>query len=269
MSKRSSAFLPAVLLVASLLGCSAHTTLPSASQFATGPGFDGGRLRTYHSPQTAGVVIPLYVYPGKVWTAVIRAKLAHPYVPMVIIANVKNGPGTTANSKYASSIEKAQIAGIDVLGYVYTKYGKRSATAIDADMARWEALYGTDGIFLDQMAPKAASYYQAATTYAHAHSLWFVMGNPGVDASGNSGPDVINFYERAGYPRIAFLRKPAHVSYGSAKWSYIAGAVPFSSAKIKATKKYVAYLYATDGKEPECYCRLPSYFDSLVALLDS
>ena len=245
-----------------LLGCSAYIPAPNAYAVAA------RAQRTYHSPQTPGVVIPLYVYPGKTWNAVIATKLAHPYVPFVVIANVANGPGANADSHYVSFIEKAQKAGIDVLGYVYTKYGKRSATSVDADIARWEALYRTDGIFLDEMAPNAPSYYQAAAAYAHAHSLWFVMGNPGVDAAGSSGPDVINFYERAGYPKLAFLRKPAHISYGSGKWSYIAGAVPFNAAKIKTTSKYVAYLYATDGKEPECYCRLPSYFASLVALLD-
>lgn len=245
---------------ASLLGCSAHAAIPNAPQSPT--------LRRFSPPKTTGVVIPLYVYPGKVWQEVIRTKIAHPYVPFVIIANVDNGPGKSADARYASFIEKAQMAGIDVLGYVYTRYGKRSATAVDADIARWETLYQTDGVFLDQMASHAPSYYRAATAYAHAKSLWFVMGNPGVDAAARSGPDVINFYERAGYPRLAFLRKPSHRSYGSARWSYIAGAVPFNPAKIKVTARYVGYLFATNGKEPECYCRLPSYFDSLVALLD-
>ncbi|HZY99965.1 MAG TPA: spherulation-specific family 4 protein [Candidatus Baltobacteraceae bacterium] len=245
-----------------------QSSVPNAAHFEAAALSTYPAHRTYHSPQTPGVLIPLYAYPGKIWNTVIETKLAHPYVPFALIANVNNGPGTNADSKYVSYIQKAQMAGIYVLGYVYTKYGKRSAAAVDADIARWEALYRPDGIFLDEMAPNAASYYAAATQYAHKHSLWFVMGNPGVDAPGSSGPDAINFYERAGYPKLAFLRKPAHVSFGSGKWSYIAGEVPFNSAKIKATAKYVGYLYATDGKEPECYCKLPSYFASLVALLD-
>ena len=247
----------------SLLGCYSHAAIPAGGPEAV------ALRRVYSPPLTTGVVVPLYVHPGKVWNDAIRAKIAHPYVPFVIIVNVDNGPGTSADATYASFIQKAQMAGIDVLGYVHTKYAKRSATAVDADISRWEALYRTDGVFLDQMATNAQSYYQAATAYAHAHSLWFVLGNAGVDAPASLGPDVINYYERAGYPKLKFLRKPVHLSYGSAKWSYIAGAVPFNPAKIKATARYVGYLYATNGKEPQCYCRLPSYFDSLVALLDT
>ena len=222
-----------------------------------------------HSASGRGVIVPLYAYPGAQWNAVIGAKLKYPAVRIVIIANVKNGPGTSVDPNYVNFIAKAQMAGIDVVGYTYTQNGKRSATALDADIAKWEAYYHTDGVFLDQMATRASSYYQAATAYAHAHSLWLVIGNPGVNAPGSAGPDVINFYEKAGYPSLAFLSQPAHLTYGSSRWSYIAGAVPFSAAKIRTTSAYVSYMFATDGKEPECYCRLPSYFNRLVATLST
>ena len=253
----------AAALVVLLAGCGgANGTVPQSER-------PPAALRANRSGTRTGVIVPLYVYPGKTWNAVIQAKNAHPGVPIAIIANVNNGPGTNVDSTYVAFIEKAQMAGIDVLGYVYTQNGKRSATAVDADMAAWEAFYKPDGIFLDQMAPDDPSYYQAATAYAHGHSLWFVMGNPGVDAPGDSGPDVINFYEQAGYPRPAFLGAARHQQYGKSRWSYMAGAVPLESKRITQSTKYVGYLYATDGREPECYCRLPSYFDKLVALLDT
>jgi hypothetical protein len=94
------------------------------------------------------------------------------------------------------------------------------------------------------------------------------MGNPGVDAAGNDGPDVINFFETRGYPAPSFLRKPSHLAYGKARWSYIAGAVPFDATTIENSAAYVGYLWATSDKEPECYCNLPPYFARLVALLD-
>ena len=244
-------------------GCS-HAALPSVPPAST---FDV-RVRT-HQAQGTALLVPLYVYPGRIWTQTIAAKTRYPSVQIYIIANVNNGPGNSVDPKYVSFIAAAQKAGIDVLGYVYTQYGKRSATQVDADIAKWQAYYGADGIFLDQMATHAQSYYQAATVYAHAHSLWFVMGNPGVDAPGNAGTDAINFYERGGYPSLKFLSKPSHLQYPRNTWSYIAGAVPFSAAKIRASAAYVGYLYVTNGKEPECYCRLPTYFDRLVASLST
>ena len=244
-----------------MVACSYGTRAPQALPQTAG-------TARAHASQTTGVLIPLYAYPGKLWNEVVQTKLAHPDVPFVLIANVNNGPGSSLDTTYVNFISKAQQAGINVVGYVYTRYGKRSATQVDADISRWEALYKPDGIFLDEMAPNSPSYYQAATAYAHAHSLWLVVGNPGVDANGDSGPDVINFYERSGYPKTAFLRKPAHRAFGKSRWSYIAGAVALDAAKVKSSAAYVAYLYATDGKEPECYCRLPSYFAQLVTLLD-
>ncbi|HVA32676.1 MAG TPA: spherulation-specific family 4 protein [Candidatus Baltobacteraceae bacterium] len=241
--------------------------VPSAT-----PATRAQRIAQWHSASSSnltGVVVPLYVYPGKIWRKAIAAKLAHPNVPMIFIVNVANGPGRKVDSTYVAYVEKAQKAGIDVLGYVYTQYGKRSQTTVEGQMAQWYSYYHTDGIFLDEMAPNDPAYYQTLTAYAHANSLWFVMGNPGVDAPGNSGPDVINFYERAGYPSRSFLKKPAHETYGQSRWSYMAGAVAFNASRIKGSAKYVGYLYATDGKEPECYCRLPSYFIKLVTLLDS
>jgi hypothetical protein len=254
----------AVLLLAT--GCSAlgpQSVAPAVVAFSPAQ----AAPRAYQPPATTGIVIPLYVSPGPVWNAIIASKLKHSVVPFAIIANVDNGPGNAKSAAYLKFIVKAQKAGIDVLGYVYTQNGKRSANAVEGDIAKWGAYYQTDGVFLDQMAPNAQSYYTALTRYAHAHSLWFVMGNPGTNAPGNAGPDVINFYEQRGYPSLAFLSLPAHRRYGKGRWSYIAGDVPLRSGFVRTSTAYVQWLYATDGKEPECYCGIPPYFDRLVALL--
>jgi hypothetical protein len=217
--------------------------------------------------KTTGVLVPLYISPGKAWDEVIAVKYAHVLVPIVLVVNVDNGPGKTVETAYLDYIEKAQKAGIDVLGYVYTKYGKRSQQDVDTDMLTWYDRYHTDGVFLDQMANNA-SYYQAATAFAHDHALWLVMGNAGTSVPGDLGPDVINFFEQRGYPSMAALRSPKLSKYGKARWSYIADDVSFNLDRIAFSTHYVGYLYATDGTEPECYCRLPSYFPQLVSLLD-
>lgn len=244
------------LLLAGCQSSAAMTTPPTAAN-------DRGSA----SSAPTGIVIPMYMYPGAQWNAVIAQKSAHPNVPIVVIANVNNGAGRKKQAVYTTYIAREQAAGVSVIGYVATSYGKRSATSIEAEMSRWYRFYRVDGIFLDEMKPNDSALYATVTAYAHAHALPFVMGNPGENAKGNSGPDVINYWEQRGYPPLSFLKQSAHVAYGKSRWSYIAGAVPYDAATIRATTRYVGYLYATDGKEPECYCRLPSYFSQLVALL--
>jgi Spherulation-specific family 4 len=250
----------AVLTIALVIGAAARALIPLSAALAV---VEPAPSVKFH---TTGVLVPLYVYPGKVWDEAIAVKYAHDRVPMAIVANVDNGPGSTPIAAYLNYVQKAQKAGIDVLGYVSTKYAKRSQETVEAEMLRWYDLYHTDGIFLDEMA-NDAPYYQALTDYGHAHSLWFIMGNPGTNVPGNSGPDVINFYEQSGYPSPALLKSSGLRTYGKARWSYIADAVGLNRDRVVLSTSYVGYLYATDGKQPECYCRLPSYFSTLTAVL--
>ena len=210
----------------------------------------------------------MYVDPGPLWDQVIAEKQLHPRVPIVMIVGPNNGPGTSPDPTYALYVAKAQAAGIVVLGYVYSSYATRAASAIETDISNFKSWYGVNGIFIDEMATNASGYYQTLTAYAHADGLTPVIGNPGADAPATAGTDSITFFEQQGYPTLAFLSAPAHTAVPKSTWSYMAGAVPFDQATILATLPYVGYIYATDSPEPECYCVLPTYFDQLVATLD-
>ncbi len=250
---------PALALL--LVGCQSNAAapIPARAAFVT---------RRVGASVPTEIAIPMYAFPGKVWDEAIAAKVAHPNVPILLIADVtSDGVGNTKIPAYATYIAKAQAAGLSVIGYVATFNGKRSEAAIETQMTRWYGFYRVNGVFLDEMNPNDSALYTAVTAYAHAHALPFVMGNPGTNAAGNAGPDVINYYEQRGYPSLSFLKQKAHLAYGPGRWSYMAGAVPYDAATITATAPYVSYLYATDGSEPECYCKLPSYFTQLVGLL--
>jgi hypothetical protein len=234
-----------------------------------GPSPEPSNAARTRTTTPTGVIIPLYVNPDKYWSDVIAARTAHPNVPIVLIANVDNGPGGSKYSSWATAIAKQQAAGVTVLGYVFTQYGKRSRTTVENAMVEWYDFYRVNGVFLDEMNPGDRSYYTALTSYAHAHHLPLVIGNPGENAPGNAGPDIINFWERRGYPSLSYLSQSRHVKYGKQRWSYMAGAVPFNASTIEADAPYVSYLYATNGKEPECYCKLPSYFLQLVETLSA
>jgi Spherulation-specific family 4 len=260
MKKSAMAMLPVLGLLLSACQSNATSVTPAAiAPLAQRPAA---------STVPTGIVIPMYVNPGPVWNDVIVQKRAHPNVPILLIADVTNtGVGGSKLRSYATYIQKEQAAGVSVIGYVATGYGHSSISFIETQMSRWYGYYHVNGIFLDEMNPNDPSLYRTVTTFAHAHSLPLVMGNPGENAAGNSGPDVINFWEQKGYPPLSYLKQSPHVAYGKARWSYMAGAVQYDAATITASAPYVAYIYATDGKEVECYCKLPSYFSQLVALL--
>jgi spherulation-specific family 4 protein len=224
---------------------------------------------TTPTPSSArvGLIIPMYMYPGPAWDQVVSQKLSHPRVPMLLIANPEDGSGSASNQDYNAAITKAQSAGIRVLGYVYSAYGQRPAQDIESEISNYNRWYHVDGIFIDEMATNNSAYYQGLTAYAHGLHLLPVVGNPGVDAPANAGTDIINYFEHAGYPGLEFLAQPEHAR-DPAMWSYMSGQVPFDFGVIASTLPYVKYLYATDDAEPECYCRLPSYFQQLTSLLD-
>ena len=262
---RAAAALAAAASCALLLGCQANgagvtPALPTTTA-------QNSQLR----PSAAlgvGVVIPMYVDPGPIWDQVIAQKRAHPKVPVLLIADITNtGVGDYKYGNYSTYIAKERAAGVKVIGYVATGYGKYSQPSVETQMNRWYAWYRVDGIFLDEANPADGSFFRAVTAYAHEHSLPFVMANPGEDAPANLGPDVINFYESPGYPTLAYLSSPSHVTAGSKRWSYMAGDVSFNPSFIAKSAKYVSYVYALDVPEPECYCRLPTYFPQLMTLL--
>ncbi len=74
-----------------------------------------------------------------------------------------------------------------VIGYVFTKYGKRRLAAVEKAIGHYYTWYpGVEGIFLDEMAEapsvKLETYYRQLTSYVHEKG-GFVVGNPGDTAT--------------------------------------------------------------------------------------
>src|ERR1700733_3548426 len=77
------------------------------------------------TPTTTGLIVPLYSYPtNPTWSALIEAKLSYPNVPIIAIVNPDSGPGKSPNPDYVLGVASLQKAGIVVVGYVPTGYGR-------------------------------------------------------------------------------------------------------------------------------------------------
>lgn len=127
------------------------------------------------------LLVPLYVHPDAdpaAWqTLVDRAPLLYG-----VVLNVSDGPGAAPDAAFVRAAGALRTAGVRVLGYVDTDYGRRSARAVAGDYGRHRDWYGTDGFFLDQVAPDRAGvrHYRRLARAARAHGARTVALNPGV-----------------------------------------------------------------------------------------
>ncbi len=204
-------------------------------------------------------LIPAYLSPEAIVDAVNGSSR-----PRLLVINPLNGPGLHARSTYREAVRAAQDRGARVLGYVPTSYGARPAAEVTADIDRYRAWYGVDGIFLDEAANTAAElpYYRALG--GHVGSDGLVVLNPGVvPAPGYFDvADVVVTFEGP-YDRYAdalawmpaWLRRVpperiAHLVYGASRGDAMAAI---------AHPDVPGYLYVTSGSLPDPWRTLPSY----------
>jgi hypothetical protein len=219
-----------------------------------------------------GVLVPLYIYPGAAWSTVAQAKQQYPSVPVVAIINPASGPGRRSQAAYVQGVATLHAAGVVVLGYVHTSYGKRPIGIDEQEISKYHRWYAVDGIFLDEMAYTHGheSYYSALTAYVKGLGMQTTIGNPGTDtlASYVGTVDSIVIYESAGYPSLSFLAGGFHQQYPKSNFGFIAYAVATLNPSFdQQAAVYVGYEYVTNGTLPNPYGALPPYFTQLVGSL--
>jgi len=254
------------------LGFAALAALAAA--LATLPaGLVVGRLLPGHGPRCQEVSIPAYFYPGHSWTEAVGSS---PAPSMMILDVTSSGAGGAPDRAYARAVGRAQAAGIRVLGYARTDYGRRPVAAVEAEVRHYRAWYHVSSMFLDEAAAGTGRlpYYRRLTGYIrNADPGAVVMLNPGTYPSRRymSLGDVVLAYEGP-YARYASLRVPRWVHrYPAARFWHVVYGTPGSrlTAVVRlAAERHAGYVYVTDlaGRNP--YRALPGYWaaeDALVA----
>ncbi len=161
----------------------------------------------------SGLAIPLYTYPcftatQCTWTSVIQARQAYPSVPLLAVINPNSGPGRSKDPNYVQGIKNLQAAGVVVLGYVWTGYGRASLSKVD-QVSSYKNWYAVNGIFFDGMAYITGSenYYSTLNSYVKSLGMTYTMGNPGTTTlkSYVGTLDSIIIHEDAGTPSLSYL----------------------------------------------------------------
>jgi Spherulation-specific family 4 len=217
---------------------------------------------------SAGVIVPLYGYPGQNWQSLVQAKEAYPSVPVIAVINPSDGPGSWQDPNFVSGIQQLQSVGISAVGYISTGYASVPLWQVEQEISTYRQFYGLSGVFLDEMSnvPGYESYYSTLTSYASSVGMWITVGNPGAPVPSSYLGTVTNIvaYENAGFPNSGFL---SSLSYARNDFSFMSYGVGFNPSYITAAASDVSYMYMTDGSWPAPYTNLASYFTSLMATL--
>jgi hypothetical protein len=214
-------------------------------------------------------LIPAYTTP-----AGIRALADGPRRPRLVIVNPDSGPGDRRDAAYAKAVERARRAGMRVLGYVATGYGARPAADVGADVDRYAAWYGVDGIFLDESAHTAdlVGHYRELAARARGGAGRLVVLNPGVvPVPGylDVADVVVTFeghvaqYDAALASAPAWLeqlpaKRVAHLVYGASRAEAMAAV---------GAGGHAGYFYVTSGTLPNPWQTVPEYLAAQEARL--
>jgi hypothetical protein len=250
-------------------GAAASTTSGGTTSTASTSAGTGG------APGVAsGTIVPLYSDPSDpAWKAIVAAKKAHPSVTVRAIINPDSGPGASKDPAYSTGIASLDAAGIVVLAYVATTYGKKAPAAAKGEIDTYAGWYpGLKGIFFDEMSNTAGdeAYYQGLDQYAKGKGLATTVGNPGTDtlASFVGTVDTILVYESEGLPQVGSLGVFAG-QFDRGNFGVIPYGVPaVDAAFVAGARAKVGFIYLTDDNLPNPWDTLPAYFPSLLAALE-
>ncbi len=194
-----------------------------------------------------------------------------------VILNPNNGPVKKQAKLYAGAIGFCGEHGQRVIGYVYTRYGKRSLASVEKAIAHYYSWYpGVQGIFLDEMAEapstKVETYYRQLSTYVHEKG-GLLVGNPGDTATTawqlGVVDQVVTFegtaadYGAYSPPSWVLAARPQQI----ANIVFAAGTTSQMEAVCeKAAGQNTGSIYVTNLPEkPNPYEALPCYWSSEAA----
>lgn len=236
-----------------------------------------------HHAAATRLAVPAYFYPGQYWT---QLDDAAPTAGLAV-ANPDSGPGSAANTDYATAISNAGRAGVTVIGYVDTGYfgttgrttrdGQTSTAAwtaqIESDVDSWYSWYGgagLAGIFFDDGLNDCGTgnahvqLYEDIRGYVQARSAGAtVVDNPGTGADRcyTAAADTLVTFEGS-YASYTTYQPPSwEASARPGQLWHLVYATPQSdldSAVTLARSRNVGYLYVTPDDLPNPWDTLPA-----------
>lgn len=249
------------------------------------------RLYVRPQPVALEILVPAYFDAGGTssdWDVLTRSLQNHPEVRVTAILNPSNGVFTRVDPALLQAVADFRAAGGQVLGYVLSGYGSRSASVVRQNVDRYLNLYGSeniDGFFIDEMAAASKSVAYYADVYAYIKGIdnhLRVIGNPGtLPVQGYSAVvDTLVTFEGPEADYRQFALQPDGVwlyNQGNAAQAMLVhdavGCAAMQASLLRATTVQLntGVVYVTDlhynvaTGQGNPWAALPSYWDQLVA----
>lgn len=210
------------------------------------------------------LVVPAYFHPAVhpdqwQWLA------EHAAGVLMVILNVANGPGASSQAAFRQAIGSLQRAGICVIGYVDTSYGRCQAQRVLAETDRFQDWYGVQGVCLDQVAadPAQLGYYTGLTDRIRAMGAETVFFNHGTHPAPEYAhvADVLGTFEGT-WPAYRRLRVPRWTEHWPpSKFCHVVHSVPVArhpGAWRLASRRRAGAVYITERGGANPYDGLPA-----------
>lgn len=212
------------------------------------------------------LAVPLYVHPAidrRPWQAMVRDAALVAWV----VANAADGPGRGRDFVLAAPIADLIDAGVEVIGYVDSRYGWRPRGELLDDLARWEEWYGVSGILLDQAPSGRGRWAAAAVRALREAGAGVVVANPGVHAVQPTGAsfDWVVTFEGPGdsHERVPASPSPRARTGGTCHLVHSAPRGTLAGALGRARRAGATAIWVTDLSGPNPYRGLPAFYDEL------
>ncbi|GAA2981694.1 hypothetical protein GCM10010519_15520 [Streptomyces lactacystinicus] len=116
------------------------------------------------------LLVPLYVHPAVDPAAWQAGAAADPARIAAVVLNLADGPGEVPDHVFAEAADRLRAAGLPLVGYTDTDYGRRPHAAVVADILTHRQRHGITGVYFDQVTthPGALAHYRRLATAARA-----------------------------------------------------------------------------------------------------
>jgi hypothetical protein len=218
------------------------------------------------------LIAPAYFYPPTgLWDPLIEQGTGLGY----IVLNPNSGVDVKHEWRYDAPLAKARAAGHQIVGYIQTDYGTRSASEVIEEMELYREWYGVTSFFLDEADEDARSIslYKKMTDHVHAMGGIAILNFGYKPDRGyiNVGDILIVFEDSASVYKSYEL--PAWIDeYPARRFAEIIYGVTEENIDwvLKKTRESnVGYVWITDDhiSTGSPYNTLPSYWKELNATL--